>query len=118
MIRQAQDAVKAQQAERERQRRDQSEREAARASLQPDLALIERLQGLKEPDLRVQINPFATDERFWTQKDERVQLTALHFLCVTAPDLLAADRANPKSKIAKAIANLATKFPHLASQQP
>ena len=51
---------------------------------------------MKEADLRGQINPFATEERFWSQKDERVQLTLLHFLTVTAPELLPADRANPK----------------------
>jgi hypothetical protein len=118
LIRQAQDAVKAQQAAQERQRKEQADRDAARANLQPDLEVIEKLRSLKDPDLRGQINPFATEERFWTQKDERVQLTVLHFLGVTAPDLLAADRANPKSKIAKAIANLAAKFPHVASQKP
>jgi CRISPR type III-B/RAMP module RAMP protein Cmr6 len=117
-MRRAQDVARAQQAEQERQHREQSERDAARASLQPDPALLEKLRGMKEPDLRGEINPFATEERFWTQKDERVQLTVLHFLLVTAPDLLAADRANPRSKIAKAIANLAAKFPHVASLKP
>lgn len=113
VIRDAEGIKRKEQAERDRQAKENADREAARASLQADEALIEKLRGMREPDLRGQINPFATEGKFWTQKDERVQLTLLHFFLVTAPDLLAADRANPKSKISKAIANLSVKFPHV-----
>ncbi len=98
-------------------RTDQS-LEAARASLQPDENLIEKLRAMKEADLRGQINPFAAAEQFWMQKDERLQLTLLHFLLVSAPDALATDKANPKSKIAKAIANLLAKFPNAQPKRP
>ncbi|MBI4657937.1 MAG: hypothetical protein HY735_03650 [Verrucomicrobia bacterium] len=113
-MRALQDAEKEARAEKARQAKEKADREAARATLQPDLALIEKLGAMKEPDLRGQINPFATEERFWAQQDERFQFTLFHFLLVTAPDLFAADRANSKSKIAKAIANLAAKFPRVA----
>lgn len=112
------EAAKQLRAEQERQAKERAGVEAARATLQPDLALIEKLRAMKEADLRGQINPFATEERFWSQKDERVQLTLLHFLTATAPELFAADRANPKSKLAKALASLSAKFPHLASPKP
>ncbi len=116
-VQEALDAAKSKREQDEREAKERTEREAARATLEPDPALLAKFQTLKEADLRGQINPFATEERFWTQKDERVQLTLLHFLEITAPELLAADRANPKSKIAKAIANLGAKFPHVARTQ-
>ncbi|MDA1277404.1 MAG: RAMP superfamily CRISPR-associated protein [Verrucomicrobia bacterium] len=112
------DAEKEEKAEKRRQAQAKAGIEAARANLQPDPALLEKLRAMKEPDLRGQINTFATEERFWTQKDECLQLTVLHFFLVTAPDLFAADRANPKSKIAKAIVNLATKFPRIPPKCP
>ena len=117
-IRALESAKKEQQVERARQAQEKAAIENVRASLQPDPELIEKLRRMKESDLRGQINLYASEERFWMQKDERVQLTLLYFLGVTATDSLAADRANPKSKIAKAIANLAAKFPHVASQKP
>ncbi len=118
-MRKAQEEARERQAQKDRQAKEKADIEAARNTLQPDPALLERLRAMKEPDLRGQINPFATEERFWIEKNEQVQLTLLHFLAVTEPGLLAADRANPKSKIAKAIANLAAKFPHLvAAQKP
>jgi hypothetical protein len=117
-IRAAEEAAKKRTAEQDRQTKEKADVETARAILQPDPALLEGLRAMKEADLRGQINPFATEERFWTQKDERIQLTVLHFLCVSAPDLLAADRANSKSKVAKAIANLVAKFPHVAQPKP
>lgn len=93
---------------------------ALRANLSPDPLLMEEFSKLKEDALRGRINAFATEEKFWSQRDrdERVQLTLLHYLTAVAPDLLANDRANPKSKIAKAIANLSIKFPQVAQRQP
>jgi CRISPR/Cas system CMR subunit Cmr6 (Cas7 group RAMP superfamily) len=117
-LRKAQEEARERQARLDRQAKEKADIEAARTALQPDPALLERLRVMKEPDLRGTINPFATEERFWIEKNEQVQLTLLHFLAVTEPGLLAADRANPKSKIAKAIANLAAKFPHTAAHKP
>lgn len=113
-VRAAEEDIQKEKTERDRQAKEKVDRDAARASLQPDAELIAKLRAMKEPDLRGQINPFATEERFWTQKDERLQLTILYFLLITAPDLLPADRANPKSKIAKAIVNLSGKFGHIS----
>lgn len=89
-----------------------------RASLEPDPAFIARLEAMKEPDLRAQINPFATEERFWTQNDERIQFTLLHWLLVVAPGRFETDRTNAKSKLAKAIANLRAKFPQVSPKTP
>ena len=100
------------------QRSAQAAIEAARATLQPDGELLEKFKSLKEPDLRGQINQFSTEERFWTVKDELVQLTMLYFLCVAAPGLFTADRAKPSSKIAKAITHLSAKFPHIVPTKP
>ena len=113
-IREAEAAERQRQAKADRQAQEQAAVENARARLQPDPALIEKLRAMKEADLRGQINPFATEARFWSQKDERVQLTLLHFLTATAPELFAADRANSNSKVAKALASLSAKFPQLA----
>jgi hypothetical protein len=117
-IRAAEQAAQQERAERDRLDRERAEREAARATLEPDLALLEKLKVMKEQDLRGQINPYATEPQFWTQKDERVQLTLLHFLLVAAPEQFATDRANSKSKIAKAISHLTAKFPHVATAKP
>jgi CRISPR-associated protein Cmr6 len=117
-IRQVHEVLRREREQKEQRGREQAERDVVRASLQPDLDLIDQLRRLKEPDLRGQINPFATEERFWTLKDERVQLTILYYLCVTAPDLFTADRAKPSSKIAKAITHLSGKFPHIVPAKP
>jgi len=117
-VRQAYEAQQSARTVKEQQLKEQKEREVARKNLQPDLDLIKKLRGLAEPDLRSQINQFATEERFWTQKDERVQMTLLHFFCVAAPDLLSVDRVKPSSKIAKAITQLSTKFPHVVPAKP
>ena len=82
-----------------------------RRSLEPDQTFLTKLSGMKEADLRGVINPYHYEEANWTQKNEQEQYTLLHFLRVTAPEVLRSDRDNPKSKIAKAIANLAKKFP-------
>lgn len=111
-------AEQAREAEQERQASERAAIANRRASLEPDPVLVETLCGMKETELRGQINPFATDERFWAQQDERVQFTLLHFLTITAPALFAADRANPKSKVAKALANLAAKFPQVVLPKP
>jgi hypothetical protein len=118
VVRSGLDAARAKREQGSREAKEKADREAMRANLQPDPGVLDKLGTLKEPDLRGQINPYATEERFWTQKDERVQLTILHFLLVAAPDRFAADRANPKSKIAKAIGHLAAKFPHVAATKP
>ncbi len=102
----------------EQVRRTKVKRVVERANLQPDSRLLEELTSLKDPDLRGKINQFSGDERFWTVKDEQVQLTVLHFLCVTAPDLFTVDRAKPASKIAKAITHLSGKFPHIVPAKP
>lgn len=115
-IQKAQGEARTHKEELEQQRQEQVNRDATRQSLQPDSELIEKLRDMKEPDLRGQINPYATEEQFWMQKDERIQLTLLHFLRVVAPEILSADRFNPKSKVAKAIANLGAKFPFIASK--
>jgi hypothetical protein len=99
--------------EKERAAKELADREAVRAALTPDEAFLARLRAMKESDIRGQINPFATEEKFWTERNERVQMTLLYFLMVAEPDLLAADRGNPKSKIAKALANLSSKFPNI-----
>lgn len=82
-----------------------------RRSLEPDQTFLGKLSAMKEADLRGIINPYHYEEANWTQKNEQEQYTLLYFLKVTAPEVLAADRDNPKSKIAKAISNLAKKFP-------
>ena len=82
-----------------------------RKSLEPDQTFLAKLSGMKEADLRGIINPYHYEEANWTQKNEHEQYTLIHFLRVTAPEVLRPDRDNPKSKIAKAIANLAKKFP-------
>ena len=82
-----------------------------RKSLEPDQTFLTRLSAMKEADLRGIINPYHYEEANWTQKNEQEQYTLLHFLRVTAPEVLRPDRDNPKSKIAKAISNLAKKFP-------
>ncbi len=86
-------------------------RETTREEIEPDPDFLRQLRNMKEPELRHQVNQFATDEQFWTQRDEHVQLAVLHYLLVEEPGILSESRANPKSKIAKAIANLRKKFP-------
>jgi len=95
----------------EREARQRAELEAARANLQPDPVLLSKLVGMNEADRRGQFNSFAYPPLDWTQKDERTQLTILHFLMATAPEFLASERSNPKKNIAKAITNLTAKFP-------
>ncbi len=99
-------------------RREAEARAVALAALQPDPSYLCYLRSLKEADLRGQINAYAPDDRFWTEKDERKQLAVLHFLIEDAPSLFSTDRANAKSKIAKAIKQLQLKFPGLGPNVP
>ena len=110
-IQKAEESKRKEEADKIRRVKEDEKRKAKRASLEPDLEFLKKLGNMKEPELRGQINPFATEPKFWTQKDETIQLTLLHFFLVTSPEVFAADRANPKSKLAKAISNLSTKFP-------
>lgn len=92
---------------------------AKRASLSPESAWQQKFQALRESDRRAIINQFAFDDaKFWPAKselaDEAIQVSLLHFLLKVEPDFLAADRANPKSKLAKALAGLIRKYPSLA----
>lgn len=103
----------------ERQREEVRKRAAARAMLQPDQPFLEKLRAMKEADLRGQINAFAAEERFWTQSDESHQFTILHFLDIESPKVFESDRANPKSKISKALAQLRRKFtPQVSPEGP
>jgi CRISPR type III-B/RAMP module RAMP protein Cmr6 len=113
----AETAEKEKQAEEARRAKEKADIQAARASIEPDAAFLGQLDAMKEQDLRGTINLFTTDEKFWTQKDERRQLTILYWLLNIKPDFLASDRTNPKSKIAKAIANLTPKFPQVTSER-
>lgn len=92
---------------------------AKRATLAPDSTWQQKFLALRETDRRAIINQFAFDDaRFWPTKgelaDETIQFSLLHFLLKVEPDFLATDRANRKSKLAKALAGLARKYPSLA----
>jgi CRISPR-associated protein Cmr6 len=102
-----------------KEKADKEETERQRGSLTPDDSWMAQFKTFPEAKRREVINKFAFEEEKWwpTQgelADERIQFSLLHFLVNVEPDFLAADRANPKSKTAKAIAGLKRKFPALA----
>jgi CRISPR type III-B/RAMP module RAMP protein Cmr6 len=99
-----------------KERADKEEKERQRGRLTPDDAWVAQFKSFPEIKRREVINKFAFEEEKWwpTQgelADERIQFSLLHFLVKVEPEFLAADRANPKSKTAKALAGLKRKFP-------
>ncbi len=89
------------------------------ATLMPDQPWLEKFKTLAETPRRGVINQFAfDDEKFWPNRgelaDERIQFSLLFFLLKVEPEFLAADRANAKSKTAKALTGLKRKFTSLA----
>ena len=99
-----------------REQAQKEERERQRGSLAPDDAWMREFKGYPETKRREVINKFAfEDEKWWPAQgelsDERVQFTLLHFMVNVEPEFLAADRANSRSKTAKALAGLRRKFP-------
>ena len=99
-----------------KERADTEEKERQRGSLTPDDSWMAQFKTFPEAKRREVINKFAfEEERWWPTQgelaDERIQFSLLHFLVNVEPDFLAADRANPKSKTAKALAGLKRKFP-------
>ena len=102
-----------------KERADEEEKERRRGGLTPDDSWVAQFNAFPEAKRREVINKFAFEEEKWwpTQgelTDERIQFSLLHFLVNIEPDFLAADRANPKSKTAKALAGLKRKFPAMA----
>ncbi len=92
------------------------ELELQRSSLTPDDSWIAKFTTLPESTCREIINKFAfSEEKWWPTQgelaDERIQFSLLHFLLHVEPEFLAADRANAKSKTAKAIGGLIRRFP-------
>jgi CRISPR-associated protein Cmr6 len=87
--------------------------DAARGSLQPDDEIIAQLAALREDSLRGRLNHYANEPRFWPAgEDENTQLSLLHFVTAVQPALWQKEKANPKSKVTKAIVALAAKFNH------
>ena len=110
-IRQAQDVTLA----AEKASAERAERDRKRASLTRDNTWIEKFKAAPEGKRRETINKFAfDDEKWWPPQgelaDERIQFSLLHFLLHVEPEFLTADRANPKSKTAKALSGLKRKF--------
>ena len=102
-----------------RERADKEEKERQRGRLTPDGPWMAQFKAFPEANRREIINKFAFEEEKWwpTQgelADERIQFSLGHFLINVEPEFLAADRASPKSKTAKALAALKRKFPALA----
>jgi CRISPR type III-B/RAMP module RAMP protein Cmr6 len=83
---------------------------ADRASLQADPAVLVDLKTKNEGAMRGLVNQFQTDEQYWTNKDEKFQLSLLVFCTETDTALYEKEKANPKSKILKSLQNLAKKF--------
>ena len=97
---------------------EKAAREQQRASLTPDDSWMAQFKSFAEGKRREIINNFAfDDEKWWPAQgelsNERIQFTILYFLLKVEPEFLAADRAKPKSKTAKALAGLKRKFPGL-----
>ncbi|VVM06820.1 hypothetical protein MAMC_01279 [Methylacidimicrobium cyclopophantes] len=93
--------------------REERERAEKRAHLEPDPKELDALGKLKESDLRGQINLFAVEEKYWLEKDrkdEGKQFTLLYYLTVVNRELYEKEKGNPKSKVWKALHNLADKF--------
>lgn len=93
-----------------------ADRDRKRASLTCDAAWIARFKLTPEGQRRETINKFAyDDEKWWPNQgelaEEGIQFSLLHFLLNDEPEFLAAERANPKSKTAKALVALKRKFP-------
>jgi CRISPR type III-B/RAMP module RAMP protein Cmr6 len=102
-----------------REKAEKEEKQRQRGNLTPDDSWTAQFKSYPEAKRREVINKFAFEEEKWwpTQGElanERIQFSLLHFLVNVEPDFLAADRANPKSKTAKALAGLKRKFPAMA----
>jgi CRISPR-associated protein Cmr6 len=98
---------------------EKEEKQRQRGNLTPDDSWTAQFKSYPEAKRREVINKFAfPDEKWWPAQgelaDERIQFSLLHFLVNLEPNFLAADRANPKSKTAKALAGLKRKFPATA----
>ena len=94
---------------------DKAAKKQRLAALMPDAPWLEKFKTFAEAPRRGVINQFSfDDEKFWPNKgelaDERIQFSLLYFLLKIEPEFLAADRANAKSKTAKALAGLKRKF--------
>jgi hypothetical protein len=103
-----------------REQAEKDEKERRRASLTPDGSWMAQFKSYTEAKRREVINKFAyDDEKWWPTQgelaDERIQFSLLHFLVDVEPEFLAADRANSKSKTAKALTGLKRKFPMAAA---
>jgi len=85
------------------------ERDEAIAKLVADAAFLESLKEMEDGPRRSVINAFSFEESYWKEEDEARQLAVLEFL-QSSDNPYSDDLAKPKSKIAKAFANLCAKF--------
>lgn len=96
---------------------DAVQKAVARTSMEPDADWQEQFKQLNETQRRATINKFALGEEWFPtggpEAEERIQYSLVHFLLKVEPEFLAADRENHKSKTAKAIAALLSRFPQL-----
>ncbi|QSR84640.1 type III-B CRISPR module RAMP protein Cmr6 [Methylacidimicrobium sp. B4] len=92
------------------QQREEHERAQKRASLEPDPERLNSFKSLKEDNLRGKINDFKDEEVYWTNQDDTYQLSLFHYLTKIDTQIYEKERHNPKSKVLRALKNLAKKF--------
>ncbi|TFE65723.1 type III-B CRISPR module RAMP protein Cmr6 [Methylacidiphilum caldifontis] len=96
--------------------KEKREKEALRASLKPDLTILEELKGLKQDQLRQKINWFSEEEKYWDKRytrDEIYQYTLIYYLLRENTSLYESVKNSPTNKSYRGIQNLAKKFSFL-----
>ncbi len=85
--------------------------DAARASLVPNDAHLAMFAKMKPDQLRGAINAFSYLENLWANKDERYQLSLVHFVISFPPSFYSDEKQKgSKSKVMNALSALAKKF--------